>query len=294
MTIPPDLRFAKMSAGGNDFVVIDALTDDAAAGFEPGEAEVRRLCARSLSVGADGLILISAATDADVRMTYFNSDGGRAALCGNGVRCVARLSAIAGLGDSRRMRIETDVGVLEARVDGTRAAFRLQLGLPEMTLLELELPSPGGGKPLRIEATHVTAGVPHLVVEIDDAHAMPAADVASLGSALRGHEDLGPEGANVDFITIRDSHTLDIRCYERGVEAETHSSGSGCIASVLAATRGSGRAGVPVACRFRSGFRSVVTLRQEPDGSIEAELEGDARIIYTGMLGREAIEGFTL
>ena len=159
--------------------------------------------------------------------------------------------------------------------------------------LRLEGNTGQGGEPRRVKGTWVMAGVPHLVTAVPDAHAMSAAELRASGSALRAHPDLGPEGVNVDFITIRGPHEVDLRCWERGVEGETLSSGSGCIASALAVTA-AGTAWSPIDCRSRAGFVSVVTLLPGDGGAYDAVLSGDARVIYDGALSPEALEGFTL
>ena len=276
------LSFTKVSGGGNDFIVWDNLSPGGNP-FRPSAAEIARLCARGLSVGADGVILLEAADpagSADLRMIYFNRDGGRAALCGNGVRCVARLAVLRGLAPSAGLRIQTDVGVLAARVDGDRATF--ELPLPDLRIEPKRLPVRLPGEVI-VEGTWVLAGVPHLVVAHTDAHGM---DMLPLAPLLRSHPALGREGANVDFITPRDRHTLDLRCWERGVEGETLSSGSGCIAAALAAVSRK-LAESPVTCRSRTGLASTVTLW--PD---RAAITGDARIIYTAQLQPDALSGF--
>jgi diaminopimelate epimerase len=288
---PPVIKFTKMSAGGNDFILIDNLT---AAEGEPVTVEapfVRRVCARAVSVGADGVIVVGASQGAHARMIYFNSDGGRASLCGNGVRCVVRLLALKRVAPPGGMTVETDVGTLDGGVEGETAWFRLPLGMPEARRMTLHLDGHLDEVSRSFEATLVNAGVPHLVIDARDAHALPARELLSIAPRLRRHPDLGPEGANVDFITLRDRRTLDIRCYERGVEAETLSSGSGCIAAAVAVVQ-AGRADSPVTCRSRAGMASTVTLEPRPDGALDVVLAGDARVIYTGVLHAEALTGF--
>ncbi len=290
------VEFAKMSAGGNDFIVVEDSGEPGSAPDVADPAFIRRVCSRALSVGADGLIVVRrpAADAPRVRMIYFNADGGRAALCANGVRCVARLATLRGWAPAARLLIDTDSGTLEAGVEGGRAWLRLPLGLPAVRVLTLD--AEGMEEPMqeRIEATHLTAGVPHLVVLRPDAHAMDARLVARLGAALRRHPALGPDGANVDFVTVVDRHRLDLRSFERGVEAETLSCGTGCIAATLALRR-AGLIEEEVECRFPSGMASGVRLEEggrPPEGEVAAVYSGDARLIYTAVLHREAVEGF--
>jgi diaminopimelate epimerase len=235
---------------------------------------VRRICHRGLGAGADGVILVEQpGAFADLKMAYFNRDGGRADLCGNGVRCVARWAAGTGSFPSR-LRIETGAGVLVADGAAEPPWFTLPLGrvAPERVAL------PVGGR--TIEAARVRAGVPHLVVEVADPFASGTLDDAP---ALRAHPALGPEGANVDYYAARGEHLVDVRFYERGVEAETLSSGSGSIAVALAASS-AGRAASPVTCRNREGLTATVALAEGP-GGIEATLAGEVRTLYSGRLG---------
>lgn len=290
--------FLKVSGGGNDFVLIDNRNGRLRGDL--GEL-VRRVCHRGLGVGADGLILNEWPTPggtlsgADLRMVYFNRDGGEAALCANGVRCVARWAAETGA-FPRPVRIETGAGVLPADGAAQPPWITLPMGAVKAERRTLRLGA-GEGTPAKergaggdreagrtVEGVLVMAGVPHLVVEVPDAFAPTVLDDAP---ALRHHPDLGPGGANVDFFTARGGGRVDARYYERGVEGETLSSGSGTIAVALAATR-LGRATSPITCTNRLGLESTVTLEDSPDG-LAATLAGDARIVYSGRLRRETL-----
>ncbi len=285
------LKFTKMSAGGYDFIMVDGVT----AADEPFAIDpdfVRRACSRALSVGADGLILIEPAQSASVTMTYDNADGGRAALCGNGVHCVARMVAVRRWAPPEAMTIQTDAGMLPAGVEGEMSRFSLALGRPALSARTLVLEGSLDEVAREVTGTHVVAGVPHLVVEARDAHGMDRDRFLSLASRLRRHPDLGPEGANVDYVTVRGRDAIDIRFFERGVEGETLTSGTGCIASALTVHR-SGKTDATVVCRSRSGVTSTVALSEDPNGGAVATLSGHARIIYTAVMNDEALQGFT-
>jgi len=288
---PPPIKFTKMSAGGNDFLVIDNVTATGTDAVAVTPDLIRRVCARALSVGGDGVIVLEPSEGASVKMVYYNADGGRARLCGNGVRCVARLAALKRFAPAEEMTIESDAGTLPAGVQEDRAWFRLSLGRPAVETRSVELPGSLDEVSRVFDATLVTAGVPHLVVETPDAHGLSREAFLRLAPRLRGHPDFAPHGVNVDFVTIRDEHTIDIRCYERGVEAETLSSGTGCIASAIALVH-AGRGRSPLICRSRAGLSSQVTLTEAADGSVQATLSGDARVIFTGVLHEEALTGF--
>jgi len=268
------MPFQKVTGGGNDFVLLDNRN-----GRLRGDlAEiVRRVCHRGLGVGADGLILIEFSDAADLRMIYYNRDGGRADLCGNGLRCVARWASRTG-SFPRLMRVETGAGVLTADGVAEPPWFTLPLdrSVPERISLQV------GSR--RIEGIRVMAGVPHLVVEAADAF---APDTLADAPALRSHADLGPGGSNVDYFTPRGKGRADVRFFERGVEGETLSSGSGSIA-VAVALRALRSIPSPVILRNREGLESRVVLID--DGShLDATLAGEVRMLFRGRLVREML-----
>lgn len=274
------IPFSKMSGAGNDFVIIDhrvARITDAA-------ELTRRICTRRLSVGADGLILVETSPRATFRMRYFNSDGSAADFCANGTRCAARF-AFMNVIAPRRMTIETDAGIVSAEI-GERG---------EVTLA---LPPPQGFVPSRplavvnqtINGSFVIVGVPHYVVFLRDD--LWSQDIEPLGRAVRTHRDLQPDGANVNFVVVRDEHAIEIRTYERGVEGETLACGSGVVASVTAAAM-FGRVKSPVAVLTRSGVTVEVSFEKPTDAPVEGvRLKGDARLIYKATLTSETLDGF--
>lgn len=268
-----------MAGGGNDFVVIDNRGPKIAGASELS----RRICTRALSVGADGLILVEHSTRATFRMRYYNSDGSLAAFCANGTRCAARfafVNVIAG----KRMTIETDAGIVGAEIG-------------EGGVVTLSLPSPYNFRPQRplqigetsILGSSLTVGVPHYVVFVkgDVWHH----DIVRLGRAIRTHPDLAPDGANVNFVAVRDEHAIDVRTYERGVEGETLSCGSGIVASAVTSAL-FGKVKPPVSVLTRSGITLEVTFAIRDGHAEEVRLRGDARVIYRATVTPETIEGF--
>jgi len=268
-----------MAGGGNDFVVIDNRSARVADAVEL----TKRICTAHLSVGADGLILVETSTSADFRMRYFNNDGSGGEFCANGTRCAARYAVLHGIAPMK-MAIETDVGIVGAEVGGGTVT--------------LSLPSPHGfrsERPLRIgdrvvRGSSIVMGVPHYVLfEPND---LWTQDIVPLGRAIRLHPELKPDnGANVNFVVVRDEHSIEVRTYERGVEAETLSCGSGVVASVTTAAL-FGRATSPVSVLTRSGITLQVTFIREGNEIRNVRLTGDARLIYTADLTPETIEGF--
>lgn len=267
-----------MAGGGNDFVVIDnrggRITD-------PGEL-TRRICTRALSVGADGLILIENSARATIRMRYYNADGGLAAFCGNGTRCAARfafLNVIAG----KRMTIETDAGIVAAEIG---EGGQVTLTLPPPHAFRAQRPLAVGEK--TVHGSSIMVGVPHYVLFLRDE--LWSHDIAPLGRAIRRHPEL-PDGANVNFVVVRDPHSIEVRTYERGVENETLACGSGVVASAVTSAL-FGKAKSPVSVLTRSGITLEVSFTLEGGAVDSVQLKGDARHIYRATITPETLEGF--
>ena len=274
------LTFSKMSGGGNDFVVIDnrngRVTDP--------ESLTPRICTRALSVGADGLILIESSARATFRMRYWNSDGSLGEFCGNGTRCAARfafLNVIAG----KRMTIETDSGIVTAEIG-------------EGGIVTITLPPPHSFRPKRplvvgtqtIHGSSIRVGVPHYVLFLRDD--LWSQNIVPLGRAIRTHPDLVPDGgANVNFVTVRDPHAIEVRTYERGVENETLACGSGIVSSAVISAL-FGKVQSPVSVLTRSGITLQVEFALRDGYAEEVRLRGDARLIYRATITPETLEGF--
>lgn len=271
-----EVAFVKMSASGNDFILIDHR----GGGLDESvlEAFVVGVCRRRLSAGADGVILIEPSPTADFRWRFFNADGSAASMCGNGARCAARFAHRLGICGGQ-VRFETGAGPVCAQVDGARVRVRLT----DPHGLRMELPIAVEGRTLTVSS--VNTGVPHAVVaaeRIDDV------DLPALGRAIRFHPRFAPEGANVDFI-CPDPATggIAIRTYERGVEGETLSCGTGAAAGALVAAERFGLTS-PVGVRTASGETLTVHFQRRGAGFQEVFQEGEARFIYSGLIHPEA------
>lgn len=273
------LAFSKMAGGGNDFVVIDNR-----GGRVADAAELtRRICTPHLSVGADGLILIETSPRATIRMIYFNADGSRADFCANGTRCAARFAFLNVIAP-RRMTIETDSGVVGAEVG---EGSSVTLSLPSPQLFRPNRPLRVGAQ--TIQGSSLMVGVPHYVVFLR--RELWQQEIVPLGRAIRNHPDLQPEGANVNFVVIRDWNAIEVRTYERGVEGETLSCGSGVVASVSASAL-FGKVRSPVHVLTRSGITLEVSFTLSGGEVRDLRLRGDARLIYRAALTPETVDGF--
>jgi len=267
--------FSKMSGAGNDFIVLDARAWEALSGDRA--AWVRAVCRRGLSVGADGVLVVSAGGPGRMRVVFFNPDGGEA-FCGNGSRCAARYAATRGAAPGA-MTLLTSVGEVQAVVDGPVVSLTLP---PPEDLGEIVLQEASA----TFRGRWVVAGVPHVVFPVAGLATYPLERVAP---PLRRHPALGPSGANVNLIEADAGGRVHVRTWERGVENETLSCGTGAVAVAFAARL----AGAPetVVVVPRSGAVLTVMLEGDPKRPESARLTGDARFVFEGTLDPEATVG---
>lgn len=267
-----------MAGAGNDFVVIDHRRPY----LEDYEEFARRICTRRISVGADGIILIEPSTRATLRMRYYNADGSLGEFCANGTRCAARFAFLRGFAP-RDLTVETDAGIVAAHVGDSDVT----LVLPPPRNFRQDRPLEISGRTIR--GSSILVGVPHYVTFIQDG--LWSMDVISPGRQIRHHPELQPDGANANFVVVNGRHSIEVRTYERGVEDETLSCGSGVVAAAVVASLFD-RVEPPVEVRTRSGMVLTVDFQRRDSQLGEVELTGDARVIYESVVTAESLEGF--
>jgi diaminopimelate epimerase len=262
--------FFKLCGSGNDFVFFDARREPA--GEWAAADSIARLCTRGTGVGADGVVFLEPSPSAAVRMAYYNSDGSRASLCGNATLCTTRLAVVLGAADRAGFLIETDAGLIRARLAGDDPEIELQ---PVRTLAT----DAEGIRPVADEQRigFALAGVPHLVVLVRDADAVA---LVERGRTLR-HDSTLESGANVNFVSPT-AEGWRMRTYERGVEGETLACGTGAVAcaAVLSAW---GESGVETMLWTSSGRPLRVRAPESADRG--PRLVGEGRIVFQGTLG---------
>jgi len=276
-TTNQSIPFYKMSGSGNDFIIIDNRQPKFA------EEDLAKLitgaCRRKMSAGADGMILVENADDVDFKWRFYNADGSRAEMCGNGARCVSRFAFLEGIA-GEQLSFRTDVGIISASITGERVKIRMTD--PSDLADEVTLALTG----TTVTYRYINTGVPHVVIETADLDGM---DVVAMGREIRHHPSFSPAGTNANFIRLNDDGTLGIRTYERGVEDETLACGTGNVAAALTAALKHNMPS-PVKLLTRSGEYLQVYFEKGGSGFSDIFLEGDARVIYTGELCREAWE----
>jgi diaminopimelate epimerase len=232
------LKFTKMHGLGNDFVVLEALTQPIAL----SDAQVRRLADRRFGVGCDQVLLIEPprAADADFYYRIFNADGGEVEQCGNGARCFLRYVLDHGLTAKREIRVGTRAGVIAPRLE-TDGRITVEMGMPEFEPARIPFEAPAQALTYelavdgrRVEVSALSLGNPHAVQIVPDVERAP---VASEGPLIEGHPRF-PQRVNAGYAQVVSRGRILLRVYERGA-GETLACGSGACAAVVAGiTRG--------------------------------------------------------
>jgi diaminopimelate epimerase len=223
------LKFTKMHGNGNDFILIDEFREVRVA-EEQKPVFVRAICHRNFGIGADGVLFVQPSEVADVKFRYFNSDGSEAEMCGNGIRCFSRYVVEEGYAD-RKLKVETLAGVLNLEVSyDDRWWVKVNMGTPRFGREEIPSTVDVWGYEFRCngevyELYAVNTGVPHVVIFVDDLDF----DIVPVARKIR-YSSIFPEGTNVNFAEVEDRKKIRVRTYERGVEDETLSCGTGSVA----------------------------------------------------------------
>ena len=236
------MMFFKMQGLGNDYVYIDCIN-----GKEPIDIKnlTQKLSNRHFGVGSDGLILLCKSKVADLKMRMFNSDGSEAQMCGNGIRCVAKLAYELGLICEEITTIETLSGIKTLKlniVKGKVKTVEVDMGAPILEATKIPVSSSAKiedkkvkaevkVKNRKIELTCVSMGNPHAVTFVND---IKNFKVAEYGPILE-NADIFPEKANIEFVEVVDKNNIKMRVWERG-SGETLACGTGACSSVVASS----------------------------------------------------------
>ncbi len=264
----------KMTGSGNDFVMLDARVSTPA-DWTP--EDMQAVCARGTGIGADGIVFVGPGSHTGAaRMIYYNADGSHAAMCGNAALCSTTLAAHLGIGTPDGMDLETDAGTYRSRA--------IETGRAELHLAPIDVPAAVPGLDLASserQAVLSRVGVPHLIVLVDDVDTVA---LQERGRALRFASGVGPEGANVNFISQDETGTWRMRTYERGIEGETLACGTGAVGAGCAIQEwGLGR--LPINIQSRSGrILGVRATRAQSDRYDDVWLAGEGRMVFRGVI----------
>jgi diaminopimelate epimerase len=273
---PHSLAFTKLHGNGNDFILVDEMIQE-----HVGENAKRgfaiRCCRRNFGIGADGVLFLVNSQRAELGMRLFQPDGSEAEMCGNGIRCLAKYAWETGyVGQS--FDVETLAGIIPVQIRERDSCFYAKVDMGEPKFDRMSIPAFGTGDFImetieNLQVSAVNTGVPHAVIFVEDLES--AFDEAA---PLIRHSSVFPEGANVNFVKV--GPPIEIRTFERGVEGETFSCGTGAVACAAVARR-LGLAEDEVLVETKGG-PLIVTF----EGG-KAFMEGPAVTVYMGELSEE-------
>ncbi|MBS1735025.1 MAG: diaminopimelate epimerase [Bacteroidetes bacterium] len=237
-----NLKLHKYQGAGNDFILLDnreAKTNILS------EKKIKELCDRHFGIGADGLMIMNAKDDYDFEMIYYNSDGRVGSMCGNGGRCITRFAYDSGIKKSSFKFFAVD-GDHESTIDFEKKVSLKMIDVNQVDFL--------------LNHYLLNTGSPHYVKFVPDVYNL---DVVKEGSAIRFSKDFSENGVNVNFVQTISEDEIYVRTYERGVEDETLSCGTGVTASAL------------VAAHNDNGFNAVCVRTKGGKLQVEFEKSGE-------------------
>ena len=254
------IKFDKYQGAGNDFVLLDNREN---AYDKITSEQVKKICNRHFGIGADGLMLLNKKQDFDFEMVYYNADGNVGSMCGNGGRCIVQLASTLGIKKNEYLFLATD-GTHKAEIDLDK---EISLKMNDVSNVSFSL-----------DHYVLDTGSPHYVKFVKDVDKL---DVVAEGRKIRNSKEFAEKGINVNFVEILHEDQIYVRTYERGVENETFSCGTGVTASAL------------MAAHNENGFNRVEVKTKGGELSVEYEkisetefkniwLSGPATFVFSG------------
>ena len=260
------MKFTKMQGIGNDYVYVNCFEET----VKDPAAVARYVSDRHFGIGSDGLILIKPSDIADCEMDMYNLDGSQGAMCGNGIRCVAKYVYDYGIVKKENISVSTKSGIkyLDLTVrDGKVALVRVNMGSPVLTASQIPVVSSTEemiNAPLKVNGetyyiTAVSMGNPHAIVYMTDVDHL---DIGEIGPYFENHMAF-PDRVNTEFVEVLDDHTLKMRVWERG-SGETLACGTGaCAVAVASILNGHVDGEKPVTVKLLGGELEIFWDRQE-------------------------------
>lgn len=253
------INFYKYHGTGNDFVLIDNLEKK----IKLSKKQINLICDRHIGVGADGLMLLESAKGYDFKMVYFNSDGNQSTMCGNGGRCIVKFAH-----DLKLIKSSA----LFLAIDGEHTAS-IKGNLVKLKMIDVDKVEK------RKNHFFVNTGSPHYITLVEDVKNI---DVFERGRKIRNSAHYRKEGINVNFVSLDKENEISVRTYERGVENETLSCGTGVTAATLAAAT---IKGFDKKCKVNTpGGKLTVHFKKAAQGFKDIFLEGPAEFVFNGSL----------
>lgn len=256
------IEFYKYQGTGNDFVMIDNRSGD----FPKENVQlVAHLCDRRFGIGGDGLILLENDSDTDFRMVYYNSDGNQGSMCGNGGRCLVAFAKKLNVIKNGCTFIATD-GLHQATID--------ENGLVSLKMIEVSDVN------IQSEYVFLNTGSPHHVQMVED---LENYNVKEKGAKIRYGELYGKAGSNINFVKQINADTFSLRTYERGVEDETLSCGTGATAAAIAMNATGKTNSTSIHLNVQGG-KLEVSFDKKDNQFTNVFLKGPAEFVFKGQI----------
>lgn len=255
------INFFKYQGTGNDFIIIDNRDDSVSL----QNKQIEFLCNRRFGIGADGLMLLNSKPGYDFEMKYYNSDGNEGTMCGNGGRCLVKFAYDVGIRKNEYLFSAID-GDHEAEIDTDGIVSLKMTDVNEVKMDKADF--------------IVNTGSPHYIKQVDNVESV---DVYRKGRDIRYNEEFAQEGINVNFVELKDEDELYVRTYERGVENETYSCGTGVTAAAIAFFHNE-RGYNNVVVKTKGGTLSVEYDRINENEYRNIWLNGPAVMVYEGLI----------
>lgn len=274
------MKFTKMQGIGNDYIYVNCFEEK----VDDPERVSQIVSDRHFGIGGDGLVLIMPSDKADFRMRMFNADGSEGNMCGNATRCIGKFVYDNGLTDKTEITLETKSGIKYLTLypeNGKVKTVLVNMGKAVLTPADIPMKAEGESfinKPIEVLGsevyiTAVSMGNPHAVTYVDDVMSL---DLEKIGPAFENHP-IFPERVNTEFIKVLDSHTIQMRVWERG-SGETWACGTGaCAAAVASVKNGYFKNGEEITVKLRGGD---LFITYNTDGTVL--MRGAAETVFTG------------
>ena len=256
-----ELHFYKYQGTGNDFVMIDNRLEI----FPKNTALIEKLCDRRFGIGGDGLILLENDSDTDFKMVYYNSDGNESSMCGNGGRCIVAFAKKLGIFENETTFIAVD-GLHFAKITEDETVSLQMKNVDDVVIKD--------------DYVFMNTGSPHHVQMVDDLKDFP---IKNAGAEIRYSDLYGNAGSNVNFVEQVNNDTFAVRTYERGVEDETLSCGTGVTAVAIAMFATGKTKSKEVNLNVEGGSLKV-NFQGEKDNFTNVFLIGPATLVFSGTL----------
>lgn len=274
------MKFTKMQGIGNDYIYVNCFEEK----VDDPERVSQIVSDRHFGIGGDGLVLIMPSDKADFRMRMFNADGSEGNMCGNATRCIGKFVYDNGLTDKTEITLDTKSGIKYLTLypeNGKVKTVLVNMGKAVLTPVDIPMKAEGESfinKPIEVldsevYITAVSMGNPHAVTYVDDVMSL---DLEKIGPAFENHP-IFPERVNTEFIKVLDSHTIQMRVWERG-SGETWACGTGaCAAAVASVKNGYFKNGEEITVKLRGGD---LFITYSTDGTVL--MRGAAETVFTG------------